>query len=467
MRVHVIGHASLLIEADDASILMDPIFWDPHYEGTAVMCPAREVTFERLPSYSVIVISHRHLDHFDIRTLASLDRRCTVLFPDGDPLLAEALGRLGFIRCQPLADGQSVTFGRTTLTTTPSRASVREFGVVVRDSSGTIWNQVDSQISGSMAARVADAHGPIDLLLATWQPLLEGEALTNGTTSFPYTTYFKMLANVRVVQPRAVVPSACGYKYIGDGAWLNKFVFPATREMFARDVARLAPDVDIMIANPGDVIDVSAAVTTHLSAASPFVRTIRDDVSDTWFDPVGAVPELADHNPRGYDEDEMLGVIERFLAGTLVPALESSRRKERLAYEYGRLGLVYQVDVVFPSDVRSWNVNFSADIALNAGPSPNAQIRARIAASLLVDLIKGDTSASYVYSVGGYRCFNRVYAAAPHGMQKWRPASEPDVVDPLWMAFDLEDLFKRYVERDLAAYSGARQDMLANARSDG
>src|SRR5687767_13882536 len=124
MRVHVIGHASLLVEAEDVTILMDPIFWDPHYEGTAVMCPAREVSPGRLPPYSVIVVSHRHLDHFDIRTLASLDRGCTVLIPAGDGLLADAIGRLGFSRCQPLADGQSVTFGRTTLTTTPSKAGV-------------------------------------------------------------------------------------------------------------------------------------------------------------------------------------------------------------------------------------------------------------------------------------------------------------------------------------------------------
>src|SRR5207302_2105668 len=203
-------------------------------EGAAVMCPAREVSPERLPPYSVIVVSHRHLDHFDIRTLASLDRQCTVLIPDGDSLLKDAIHRLGFERCRPLEDGQSVTFGRTTLTTTPSSAGVREFGLVARDSSATIWNQVDSQITGDIATRIADALGPIDLLLATWQPLLEGEVLTNGATSFPHAIYFKLLANVQRARPRAAIPSACGFKYIGDGSWLNKFVFPATREMFAR-----------------------------------------------------------------------------------------------------------------------------------------------------------------------------------------------------------------------------------------
>jgi L-ascorbate metabolism protein UlaG (beta-lactamase superfamily) len=462
MRVHFIGHASLLIEADDVTILMDPIFWDPHYEGTAVMCPAREVTADRLPPYSVIVVSHRHLDHFDIRTLASLDRTCTVLIPAGDGLLAGAIRRLQFSHVQPLEDGQTVTFGRTTLTTTPSKAGVREFGMVLCDSSGTVWNQVDSRISGDIAARVADRHGPIDLLLATWQPLLEGEALTNGTTSFPYNTYFQMLANVQLVRPGAVVPHACGYKYVGDGSWLNKFVFPATRELFARDVSKLATGADTIMANPGDVIELSAKAVTHQAAASPFVRMIRDDVADTWFDPVGAVPELTDNNPRGYNEEHMLRVIERFFTDALAPMLESSRRTGRLAYEYARVGLVYQLDVVFPSGPRMYHVDFAAGSALRDGPSPSAQLRARIAASVLVDLINGDTSASYVYSVGGYRWCSRVYAVAPHGLYRWKPASEPDVTDPLWMAFDLEELFKRYVDRDIALYGGAAQTAAAS-----
>jgi len=457
MRVHFIGHASLLVETDDVTILMDPIFWDPHYEGTAVMCPAREVTPERLPPYSVIVVSHRHLDHFDIRTLSSLDRTCTVLIPDGDALLADSLRRLGFSRLRALGNGQSVTFGRTTVTTTPSRANVREFGIVVRDSTGSIWNQVDTQIDGVTASHLTDAHGPFDLVLATWQPLLEGEALTNGTTSFPYTTYFKMLQNVQAAHPRAVAPNACGYKYVGEGAWLNRFVFPATREMFVRDVSRLLPDIDIFIANPGDVIDVSPARVTHRPATSPFVRMIRDDSADTWFDPVGAVPELTDRNPRGYGEDDMLEIIETFLTGSLVSSLESSMEKERLAFEYGRLGTVYQLDVVFPSGPRSWHLEFSADVRLQAGRSSIAQIQSRIAASLLVDLIRGDASASYAYSVGGYRFSSRVYAATSQGLQKWMPVSAPGVVDPLWMPLDLEALCARQVEREIAAYGEAGQ----------
>src|SRR5579863_3267022 len=166
MKIHIIGHASLLIEADGVTILMDPVFFDPNYEGTNVMCPEREVSPARLPHYDVIVVSHRHLDHFDVRTLASLDRRSTVAIPEGDSLLDDAIRRLGFEQRIRLGDKQQVTFGETTLITTPSNANVREFGLVVRDSTATIWNQVDTQIDGTTACSVAEDHGPIDLLLA-------------------------------------------------------------------------------------------------------------------------------------------------------------------------------------------------------------------------------------------------------------------------------------------------------------
>jgi L-ascorbate metabolism protein UlaG (beta-lactamase superfamily) len=457
MRVHVIGHASLLIEADGVTILMDPVFWDPHYEGTAVTSPGREVRPEHLPAYDVIAVSHRHFDHFDVRTLASLDKRCPVLIPDGDVLLRDAMLRLGFSRCQPLRDGQRVTVGRTAITTTPSRARVREFGLLVRDSSATVWNPVDTHIDKGTAVGVADAHGPIDLLLATWQPLLEAEVLTNGPTSFPHAAYFRMLSTVRLVHPRAAMPSACGFKYTGPGVWLNRFVFPVSRDMFLRDVAALAPDTRLLAPNPGDIVDVHGPDATLEVAASPFVRTVRDDPAETAFDPTSCVPELSDQNPHAYGEEQMSRTIRGFLDDGLRCALERSRQRGRLARQYQRLGIVYQLDVVFPSHTRSWSIDFSRDLSLTEAATPGAGIRSRIAASLLADLILGRCSVGYVFGVGGYRFWQRVYTLGPTGAYRWKPASQPSVVDPLWMALDAEALFKQSVDRDIARYHGPHQ----------
>lgn len=452
MKVHFIGHASLLIEADGATILMDPIFWDPNYEGTAAICPQREVYPERLPQYEIIAVSHRHLDHFDIRTLASLDRRCTVLIPDRDPLLLNAFKRLGFDRIQLLRDKHSMVFGDATVTPSPSKANVREVGFIVRDSTATLWNEVDTIIDGGIARDIADQFGPFDLVLSPWQPLLEAEVLTNSITSFPYSTYFQMLSNVCVIRPHAVIPSACGFKYVGNGQWLNKFVFPATREMFLRDVSAFGTGMQAMAVNPGDVAEVQHGGATLHKGASPFVRTVRDDVADTAFDPTGSVPELADSNPGDYAHTEMLSAIETFLASTLMPALTNSVEQRRIAYEYQQIGLVYQLDVIFPTGVHSWSIRFGADLSLTNEPSAVAHIHSRITASILKDLIAGRCSLNYVYGAGLYRSSQRVYISGPQGTYRWTPATERSSVDPLWIAVDPEALFEKYVERELASF---------------
>jgi UDP-MurNAc hydroxylase len=457
MRVHFIGHASLLIEADGVTILMDPVFWDPNYEGTNAMCPQREVNLKRLPLYDVIVVSHRHLDHFDIRTLASLDRRCTVLIPDRDPLLENSIKRLGFERRLLLQDKQSAAFGGATLTPTPSKANIREVGLVVRDSTGAVWNQVDTIIDSAIACDVADGFGPFDLLLAPWQPLLESEVLTNGRTSFPFERYFKQLSNVQFARPRTVIPSACGFKYCGEGEWLNKFVFPATREMFMRDVSALVSGVQVMAPNPGDIVDIRHRGATLHPCASPFVRTVRDDLADTTFDPTGAVPELSDANPHASPDAEMLSAIEAFFASSLMPILRTSLQQGRIACEYQRLGVVYQLDVVFPSHTRSWSIDFGRDLALESHPSATAHIHSRITASVLIDLITGLCSANYVFGGGFYRWSHRVYVVEEHGIYRWTPASEHSVLDPLWMALDPNALFEKYIEREIDTWLRERQ----------
>ena len=69
MEIHMIGHASIFVETQDCKILMDPVLWDPHAEGIEDVCPKREVIHERIPEFDLLIISHRHLDHFDIRSL--------------------------------------------------------------------------------------------------------------------------------------------------------------------------------------------------------------------------------------------------------------------------------------------------------------------------------------------------------------------------------------------------------------
>src|SRR5205085_954439 len=90
-----------LVEASGTTLLMDPVFFDPFEEGAVVSCPRRTVCLERLPSIDIVVVSHRHPDHFDLRSLDRLPRSCDVICP-ADPLIVYGLRGLGFEHIHPV-----------------------------------------------------------------------------------------------------------------------------------------------------------------------------------------------------------------------------------------------------------------------------------------------------------------------------------------------------------------------------
>jgi hypothetical protein len=49
MRITLLGHASVLVELDGTTCLVDPVLDDPFEEGTVVSCPSRAVDVDQLP----------------------------------------------------------------------------------------------------------------------------------------------------------------------------------------------------------------------------------------------------------------------------------------------------------------------------------------------------------------------------------------------------------------------------------
>lgn len=75
IRATFINHASVLIQMDGLNILTDPI-WSKRASPVSWAGPQRirppGIKFEDLPDIDVVVISHNHYDHFDIKTLQRL-----------------------------------------------------------------------------------------------------------------------------------------------------------------------------------------------------------------------------------------------------------------------------------------------------------------------------------------------------------------------------------------------------------
>src|SRR3990167_9191302 len=81
IRTTLLAHACLHIQCKDVAIITDPVFFDPHWEEINLICPSRNLEVNKIPKADVLFLSHRHQDHFDVRTLAYL-RKSNILSPD-------------------------------------------------------------------------------------------------------------------------------------------------------------------------------------------------------------------------------------------------------------------------------------------------------------------------------------------------------------------------------------------------
>ena len=150
IKTTLIGHASLLIQSKETTILTDPVWFDYLWEEVNVLCPSIDLDLKKIPSIDVLNISHRHQDHFDVRTLAYLARSGSALKPDAtilvpnDDILIDVLRELNYKNIVIVEDFKSIPIGDVTLTPTPSLNEgdyYPEHGLLVNDGEVTIWNQ--------------------------------------------------------------------------------------------------------------------------------------------------------------------------------------------------------------------------------------------------------------------------------------------------------------------------------------
>ncbi|MGK7879836.1 MAG: MBL fold metallo-hydrolase [Crocosphaera sp.] len=440
MLIHMIGHASIFVETEDCNILMDPVLFDPHAEGIEDICPKREVIIDSLPKFDLLVISHRHLDHFDIRSLASLPKNVDVLIPN-DPLLKTCLSQLGYSNIYCLKDESEVKIGSTYLIATRSENRVPEYGMVFADSSGVFWNQVDSDISLKTIQFVKSRYPQVDFLLASWQTMLEANFQNNKSLSFPYSSYNQQLEKVGLIKPKAISPGANGFKFVGGSEWLNQVVFPVTREQYCRDVQIICPDLknNVFALDPGDVIAFQNGDFNYMPGSSEFVKKLADDRDELYFSPVNVNNNLIDDNPDNYNLDEVRKTIEEEVCLNFPKFI--LEKKDSLFIEHYRWQVIYQLEVAFSDGIRQWYFDFTEEtIQARPGRHPLANFFTTITASSLYGFIKGIKGWDYAHMGGYYRSFKKIYVPTTHGIIK---PHEEQIEDPLDLRFPYKDVFEK------------------------
>ncbi len=383
MRVTLLGHATVLVEVGGANVLIDPVLQDPFGEGMLVACPARRVT--GLPRIDLIILTGGRPDHVDVPSLARLSPDATVICPK-DSRILYILDRLGFRKVRPTEPSSVIRIAAgVEVVTTQSARKAPEFGVLVKDATGTFWDPVSTALSRPIIDPVLARFGPIDLLLAGYA-YPEFGYFGVQRAGFPGPFLRAAVDAAAHVAPRLIVPGSAGFRFAEPFAWTNAFIFPISPQRFVADLGRIAPALATATGNPGDVFEVGHGRVERRPGASPFVAMTADDTERIVYDPSAEVPALSDPNCDGY----AAAVLEQQVAATfaeLTAFLCTSYEADPAIAEQRRAGGSYGLGVVFPDGHERWlRVGFDGStpvIAQGEGPIRGALRTTRIAASVL------------------------------------------------------------------------------------
>ncbi|HND32535.1 MAG TPA: MBL fold metallo-hydrolase, partial [Myxococcota bacterium] len=264
MRWTALGHAMGWVEAEGFRILFDPQLSGSHHQGLFRVFPERHFARELQPD--LVVVSHRHPDHFDVASLARLGKRNPVLVTP-DLFVGQVAERLGFSVCI-LRNYEPLRLDGLTLLPTPSFCKVVEWGMMLHSRRGWLWNQVDTELQSpervaevlGRARAVLGAKGAPDLAIVRWQPLHEVEPVLGGAMGFPLRDWERQLQLAVATGAQNFITGSAGFAYARGRGWQDHSTFPGTEAMFARDLRALRPEATVWEARVGAVWELDGGV---------------------------------------------------------------------------------------------------------------------------------------------------------------------------------------------------------------
>lgn len=172
-RITFLGHSTVLVEVGGVRILTDPVLFDR-------VGPLRRVGSSLDPglheAIDLVLLSHLHLDHFDVPSLRLLGPGVRLIVPDGAHTL---LRRLGFANVVEVGPGDRIRHGAIEIVATqaahggfrpPFGPRAAALGYVIEGADERIYFAGDTDLFPGMADL-----GPIDTALIPvwgWGPRL-------------------------------------------------------------------------------------------------------------------------------------------------------------------------------------------------------------------------------------------------------------------------------------------------------
>jgi L-ascorbate metabolism protein UlaG (beta-lactamase superfamily) len=236
-----LGHSTVVIDLEGMRVVTDPVLrarvWHLRRE--------RPVAADALGDLDVILLSHTHYDHLDLRSLGRLDRNLTVVAPRG---VGRLVRRRGFERVFELDVGEELALGAVRIRATyaehessrgPLSPSTPSLGYVV-EGTARIYFAGDTGLFPEMS-KIA----PVDVALlpvAGWGPRLPAGHLDPAGAA----------EALRLLRPKAAVPIHWGT------LWRLFAARPDDRPAreFVRIAHEVAPEVDVRVLSIGQTLSL-------------------------------------------------------------------------------------------------------------------------------------------------------------------------------------------------------------------
>jgi L-ascorbate metabolism protein UlaG (beta-lactamase superfamily) len=170
MRITWLGHSTVVLDLDGMRVLTDPLL-RPHAGLLRRLAPRPDPASWSRPD--VVLLSHLHHDHAELRSLRMLRGAALMSAPAN----VAWLRRRKLTHTAPLGDVWTPVGSGVQIRQVPAEHRSRPMphrpndanGQLVRGPSGTVWIAGDTGLYPEMAAIPAMAGGPIDVaLLPVW-----------------------------------------------------------------------------------------------------------------------------------------------------------------------------------------------------------------------------------------------------------------------------------------------------------
>jgi UDP-MurNAc hydroxylase len=276
MRATSIGHAGIVVETQQATIVCDPWFVPAFFASWFVFPRNDQLSPELMakiehPDY--LYISHQHGDHLDEAWLANhIDKSTPVLLPAfATRELERRLSLLGFSNFIRAANGEEMELRDGLKIAIHVESAIADgpggdSALVISDGTTRLVNQNDCRTSDLHALL---AHGPVDIHWlqfsgAIWYPMVyeePREELLRLARAKVESQFARSMKYVEVIGARAVVPSAGPPCFLDDDLFGNNMItgdelsiFPDQTE-FIRRLAEVGTNTAVLNV-PGTMIEV-------------------------------------------------------------------------------------------------------------------------------------------------------------------------------------------------------------------